>query len=223
MKTRICSQCKFKKILSEFSKNKYMKFCRGYTCKKCFNIYAKSYRIKNRKKINKNLKKYYQKHKEKIKKANRKYYQKHKEYRHKQDRIYYKNHREERKKYCKENREKINKYESKKYYSDKNFNIAMKLRARLRGVLKNKDKYSSVIKMLGCSFIDFKKYFKSKFTKGMTWKKFMQGKIHIDHIKPLSSFNLSIEKNQYKACHFSNIQPLWAKDNLTKSKKVRCI
>jgi len=221
MKTRMCSQCKIKKDLFKFSQNKHNKFNKGYICKKCFNIYAKSYRIKNRKKINKNARKYYQNHKEEIKKANRKYYQEHKEYRNQQDRIYYKNHREERKKYCKENRNKINKYENQKYHSDINFNIAMKLRARLRGVLKNKHKYSSVIKMLGCSFKDFKNHFISKFTKGMTWKKFMQGKIHIDHITPLSSFDLSIEKNQYEACHFSNIQPLWASANLRKSKKVR--
>jgi hypothetical protein len=51
----------------------------------------------------------------------------------------------------------------------------------------------------------------------MTWERFLLGEIHIDHIRPISSFNLFDEAELKKAFHYTNCQPLWAKDNLRKS------
>ena len=74
--------------------------------------------------------------------------------------------------------------------------------------------------MLGCNLNSFKKHFKDKFTKDMNWKEFSKGNIHIDHIQPLSSFNLLNIDEQQKAFHYTNLQPLWAKDNLSKGSKL---
>lgn len=71
-----------------------------------------------------------------------------------------------------------------------------------------------VKEILGCSFEDFKNYIESKMTDEMTWKN-----IHIDHIKPISLFNLNIEQEFMDCCHYSNLQPLHAKDNLFKRYK----
>jgi hypothetical protein len=57
-----------------------------------------------------------------------------------------------------------------------------------------------------------------QFTKGMNWKNY--GKWHIDHIKPCASFDLSLEHEQKLCFHFTNLQPLWAKDNIRKSDKI---
>lgn len=59
------------------------------------------------------------------------------------------------------------------------------------------------------------------FINGMTWEKFMAGEIHIDHIVPVSSFNIvSDECEEFKRCwSLSNLRPLWAKDNLSKGSR----
>jgi hypothetical protein len=55
-----------------------------------------------------------------------------------------------------------------------------------------------------------------KFTEGMSWDN--KNEWHIDHIIPLSS--AQTEEELYKLCHYTNLQPLWAEDNLRKSNKI---
>jgi len=54
----------------------------------------------------------------------------------------------------------------------------------------------------------------------MTWDNWTLDGWHIDHIKPLASFDLTDRKQLLEACHYTNLQPLWAKDNLTKNDKI---
>ena len=64
------------------------------------------------------------------------------------------------------------------------------------------------------------KYFENKFSDGMSWDKV--GKyIHIDHIRPCSSFDLKNAEEQKKCFHYTNLQPLWATDNLKKGSKYK--
>jgi hypothetical protein len=94
--------------------------------------------------------------------------------------------------------------------------IKRSLRSRLYTFMKGKNKNSS-FKYVGCNFEQLKNHFESKFTKGMTWENY--GKWHIDHIKPCALFNLTIEKEIYECFNYTNLQPLWAKDNLSKGAK----
>lgn len=91
------------------------------------------------------------------------------------------------------------------------------LRRRLNNALKNKQKSGSAIKDLGCTIVEFMIHIESKFQLGMSWDNY--GKWHIDHIKPLSKFDLTKRAELLEACHYSNLQPLWAKDNLSKGSK----
>jgi hypothetical protein len=50
----------------------------------------------------------------------------------------------------------------------------------------------------------------------MTWSN--MGEWHIDHIKPLAT--AKTEKDVYELNHYTNLQPLWAKDNLSKGAKT---
>ena len=105
----------------------------------------------------------------------------------------------------------------KNYHLNINFTLRLLLRTRLNKVIKRNQKNGSSIKDLGCSIEDLKKHLESQFQPGMTWKN--HGKWHIDHIIPLSKFDLTVKEQFLKAVHYTNLQPLWAKDNLKKGNR----
>lgn len=74
-------------------------------------------------------------------------------------------------------------------------------------------------KLVGCTMDELKAHIESKFQPGMSWSNYGLYGWHIDHIRPISSFDLAIESNIYEAWHYSNLQPLWATDNLKKSNR----
>lgn len=92
------------------------------------------------------------------------------------------------------------------------------LRVRLYIALTKKQiiKTGKLKEYLGCSIAELKIYLEKKFTLGMTWEN--HGQWHIDHIIPLAS--ATSEEETLKLCHYSNLQPLWAKDNLSKGKNT---
>ena len=87
-------------------------------------------------------------------------------------------------------------------------------RNNLNRVLKltNLEKTKPSIEYLGCSAEYFKDYLQSKMVEGMSFEN-----IHLDHIKPVSKFDLSNIDALLDCCHYTNFQPLLAKDNLEKS------
>ena len=75
------------------------------------------------------------------------------------------------------------------------------------------------MELVGCSIPDLIKHLESKFQEGMNWSNYGFYGWHIDHIRPCSSFNLLNEEEQKQCFHYTNLQPLWAKDNLQKHNK----
>jgi hypothetical protein len=69
--------------------------------------------------------------------------------------------------------------------------------------------------MLGIDWIGFKFHIESKFQEGMSWENY--GQWHVDHIKPLSL--ATTEQKVMELNHYTNLQPLWAVDNIKKSNK----
>ena len=84
-------------------------------------------------------------------------------------------------------------------------------------MLNKEYKSKQTLELLGCNIEEFKKYLEFKFTKGMSWDKMHL--IHIDHIKPCAAFDLTNPEEQAKCFHYTNLQPLWAIDNLRKGAK----
>jgi len=78
-------------------------------------------------------------------------------------------------------------------------------------------KCGKTVELLGCNSKQLRQHIEIRFVEGMTWDN--QGQWHIDHIKPCSLFDFSKVEEQRKCFHYSNLQPLWAKDNIRKSNK----
>ena len=126
-----------------------------------------------------------------------------------------------KKEWVKNNKENICEYNKvyflDRYRNDPIYKLKMTQRNRIRVGLKAKTKVSSTCELLGCSFIELKAYIEKQFVDGMNWAN--MGKWHIDHIIPLAAFDLSIKENQKIVFHYTNLQPLWAEENLKKGAK----
>ena len=140
----------------------------------------------------------------------------------------YKDHKDKlkllRRVYRETNKEKVRLQErmrdGKKRQTNINYKLSKGLRTRLWSAIKDNQKTGSAVKDLGCSIDELKSYLEFKFLPDMSWYNYGQYGWHIDHIKPLSSFDLTDRKQLLEACHYTNLQPLWAKDNLSKSDKI---
>ena len=122
--------------------------------------------------------------------------------------------------YYQKNKERLQKHEAAYRRKNINRNISAKIRNRINAGLRYGKKSAKTETLLGCSFEALQKHLESQFTKEMNWDALMSGQIHIDHIVPCCQFDLSKPDEQIKCFHFSNLQPLWAKDNLTKARKL---
>lgn len=103
---------------------------------------------------------------------------------------------------------------------DNSYFIPDKLRERVRVALKSQGvkKNNKTIELVGCSIEYLRKYLEVQFDDKMTWQNY--GKWHIDHIIPCASFDLSDIEQQKKCFHYTNLQPLWAIDNIRKGAKL---
>jgi hypothetical protein len=183
-------------------------------------LYKKEY-CKNNKDV---IKAWCKANKDKVAASKRKYYQKNKERLRKNREIYREKNKERfnaiANEYCKKNRDKINLWVKKYRKENVQFKLRVNLRNRLKTAIKKNLKVGSAVSDLGCSISEFKTYLESKFQPGMSWDNYGFYGWHIDHIKPLNLFDLTDRKQFLEACHYTNLQPLWAKDNLTKKKKI---
>lgn len=113
--------------------------------------------------------------------------------------------------------QKANTFYKIKRKTNLNYRLAWYLRARVNSALKGNPKVATTMNLIGCTIEQFKQHLEAQFQPGMSWNNY--GKWHIDHIRPCASFDLSIPEEQRKCFNFINLQPLWAKDNLSKGTK----
>ncbi len=126
-------------------------------------------------------------------------------------------------KYQKENKKDLKKqrniYEQKRKLNDIDYKLKSNLRSRLSKALKYNWKSGRTIELLGCTIKELKKHLESQFIYGMNWDNY--GAWHIDHRIPCALFDLSKESEQRKCFNFSNLQPLWAIENIRKNKFLK--
>lgn len=121
-------------------------------------------------------------------------------------------------KYNRKKSTKLKRLERKK--TDPVYWIRHLLRSRIGNAIKRQYGIKSLttIELIGCSIEECRKHLEGQFKDGMTWEN--QGEWHIDHIYPLSKFDLTNQEEQKKAFHYTNLQPLFAKDNIRKGNKI---
>jgi hypothetical protein len=117
------------------------------------------------------------------------------------------------------NKDKINetrrKTLQKRRDEDPKYRAMMALHCRLYMAVKVKT--GKTLELTGCSKEELIRHLESKFTDGMTWDNY--GEWHIDHIRPCASFDLTDPEEQKRCFHWTNLQPLWAQDNIRKGAK----
>lgn len=160
----------------------------------------------------------------------KKYFQLHREERREKMRLYYQLNKEEIKKLrkeqylanCEEFKKKICKRHLERLKEDSNYKLRGHMRTRISNALKRNgaQKATNTVNLLGCTVPELKKHLESKFIEGMTWDNYGMSGWHVDHIIPCASFDLTNEEQQKKCFHHTNLQPLWAEDNMKKSDKI---
>ena len=109
--------------------------------------------------------------------------------------------------------------------NDPTYRLHCNLQNGLWRCLSGKQKKSHTLEYVGMDKPELWEYLESKFTDGMTRENY--GEWHVDHIRPLCSFDFDqfkegseeYENMIHEAWRHTNLQPLWAKDNMSKSGK----
>ncbi len=113
-------------------------------------------------------------------------------------------------KYSKSHRCEINKREKDRRDNDPIYKMKINIRRRIRKFIINK--IGNTTDILGCSYDEVRVHISNNFKEGMSWDNY--GEWHIDHIKPLAL--AKTKEDTCNLCHYTNLQPLWAIDNLKK-------
>jgi len=104
--------------------------------------------------------------------------------------------------------------------SDPEFKLKGVLRARVRAAIRNSGgtKSHGTMQLVGCTVENLRQHLEQQFTDGMSWDN--HGDWHVDHIMPCAAFDLTDEDQQRVCFNYTNLQPLWASDNMSKGAKV---
>jgi hypothetical protein len=89
----------------------------------------------------------------------------------------------------------------------------------LKRLARGAAKSAKTEELVGCTLIEFRAHIESQWKPGMSWDNYTLDGWHVDHIRPLASFDLADPAQQKAAFHYTNCQPLWAAENLSKNAK----
>jgi hypothetical protein len=214
-----------KKYQKEYrSKNKYKinEYEKRYYLnnKDKINLVKRNYRLKNKDKLINWRKEYNLKNKNKLLNYRKEYNLKNKNKLINYRKEYYKN---------PINKDRIRKnqritkpiYVRKRKVTDPTFKLILNVRARFKKFLNSKNitKDNKTLELIGCDTQYLKLHIEKQFLAGMSWENYGLDIWHIDHIKPLSLAKNMDDIKRLKLMHYTNLQPLWAKDNILKSNK----
>lgn len=220
MTTKVCKDCHIEKELDKFPKHKQMKDGHLNQCRVCKNDYLRKYGQDNKEKLSEKTKTYYQENQEVIKQRVRNHWNDNATEINEKRRERYENdeeYRNKRLKECSTSNAKCRPERRKKAKEEKSAAYYLELcRKRMWHAFNGRGAKSDKTKaLLGCDGDFLKRYLESTKVPGKDYSD-----AHIDHIIPCSSFDMSDEEQQRKCFHYTNLQLLPSKENLTKSNKT---
>ena len=211
-----CTKCKIEKDIEEFCWQNKSKEYRCSSCKECVKLYYEN----NRESITEYQKQYHENNKKTAAEYYRQYYKNNKKTIRERQKLYYKNNKkavvERQKQYCKNNRSVINKHTRDRRHIDIIFKLKSYISAHISRALKYSKSGRHWEDLVGYTVIDLKLHLEKQFEPNMSWENY--GEWHIDHRRPISWFD-NAEENILKAWELSNLQPMWAHENLIKGNR----
>jgi len=195
MKEKMCTACKQMFPASVVHFYAYKNGTLRAECRTCWALRDASYRRKNRDKITARHKRYRQQHAQEL--------------------------REYQRKHLREGDTQTKRREQARRRLALPVNrIKNNLRRRLHHAVACAVKHAPTFALIGCTPDQLKAHLEAAFLPGMTWENYGKGGWHIDHVVPCAAFDMTKESEQKKCFHYSNLKPLWGRDNMSKGKKV---
>lgn len=232
MQTKTCTQCKEEKpaTLEFFHAYKRSKVGVRSDCRVCR---AKDH-ADNREERAARKKIFWEKNKERLNAITRANYVKNSEDRKEKARARYHNKRDENIKRMAEyrsanldslnerRRPKARQRNKERYGTDLVYTLKNRVKSLIRRSIRKGIKSETMEKCLGYGIEEIKNHLESKFVDGMNWDSFLAGEIHIDHKIPICFYKpTSTNSEEFRECwKLDNLQPLWAKDNLSKAGRL---
>jgi hypothetical protein len=218
MEKKVCSKCNEEKNVCEFGNSKSSKDGLLYCCKECNSERGRKYTKENYQKTLEQHRKWTAKNPEWVYNRHKKWREENPEKIKEMRQNWLEKNPEKRKEYRKNYKPRKQEQRKERRDVDPVFNLTNRMRSRIWKYTKllNITKKNTTFEIVGCSPQELKEHLENKFVPGMTWEN--RTEWHIDHIIPLSS--AKTEDELYKLCHYTNLQPLWAEENLKKSNKI---
>lgn len=225
MKT--CSSCNTEKQTSDFHRSSKSKDELQSQCKECRNVKSREYVRNNKERYKENKIRWLSQNKDKENRTKRLRRLRNKGTEKEEKRKIYTK-QELREMYLKRLEDPVwiekNRKRKAEFERNKRKDVLRRLESHIRSrtaiAIKGKAKLGKYQEYIGCSTEELKIHLEKQFKEGMTWDNWGRDGWHIDHILPVSSFDLSDKDQFYEAFHYTNLQPLWGKDNLRKGSKI---
>lgn len=200
--SKCCRKCRESKSIEEFYNQAKGRDGRQSTCKSCQNVVNSAWRDANRERVNNSRRRWRKNNPDKVKAASRAWWNNNPEY----GKIRFQEHREEIYAYARHRRK-----------TDPEYYLRRRI-AELTSQMPKRKYHLGSIELLGCTPAEYRLYLENQFLPGMSWEN--RSEWHIDHVIPLSAFDLNVHSELLEACNYLNTQPLWAQDNLRKHSKT---
>ena len=225
--TKKCTKCQEEKTLDNFSKVSNRETLKTM-CRSCVSDYNKKYNKENKEKCDQ-LRKAWIANDENRKKRdeymltyNKEYRKKNKEKVDAQAKAWRENNPEKVKQSRTKRRDKARKWKKEQYATNPIYKLGVNIRnhaTKISQIVKTK-KGKTSLEYLGCTLEEFKAHIESQWQEGMTWENHSKDGWHIDHIVPINWY-VKNSDDPWQANHYTNLQPLWAKENLSKNNKIK--